>query len=99
MRYDRRMKLSNLAATQKLAASIVPMLRVGDCLTLSGDVGAGKTTFARQILAIMAPELKDVPSPTYALMQIYETSQGQVWHYDLYRLNSETELAELAWEE
>ena len=81
-----------------LAAAFSAHLKGGDCLLLSGPVGAGKTHFARSIIqAMMARdgEVEDVPSPTFTLVQVYETSVGEVWHTDLYRLTHVDELTEL----
>jgi tRNA threonylcarbamoyladenosine biosynthesis protein TsaE len=81
-----------------LAVAFSVHLKGGDCLLLSGPVGAGKTHFARSIIqAMMARdgEVEDVPSPTFTLVQVYETSVGEVWHTDLYRLTHVDELTEL----
>ena len=68
-------------------------------LALSGDLGAGKTTLARGLIRAMAgdPGL-DVPSPTFTLVQSYET-RVPVHHFDLYRLSSPAELDELGLDE
>jgi len=81
-----------------LAVELSAHLKGGDCLLLSGPVGAGKTHFARSIIqAMMARDglVEDVPSPTFTLVQVYETSVGEVWHTDLYRLTHVDELTEL----
>jgi len=81
-----------------LAVAFSAHLKGGDCLLLSGPVGAGKTHFARSIIqAMMARdgEVEDVPSPTFTLVQVYDTSVGEVWHTDLYRLTHVDELTEL----
>ena len=74
-------------------------LRAGDVLALSGDLGAGKTTLARGLIRAMAgdPDL-DVPSPTFTLVQSYET-RVPLHHFDLYRLSSPAELDELGLDE
>lgn len=77
-------------------------LKSGDCILLSGPVGAGKTHFARSIIQAMMAldgEVEDVPSPTFTLVQVYETSCGEIWHTDLYRLSHVDELAELGLED
>ena len=88
--------LPDLAATRALAARIVPLLRQGDVLTLSGDLGAGKTEFARALLRALGV-IDDIPSPTFTLVQTYETKNFSVSHFDLYRLKSSDELDELGW--
>lgn len=89
-------QLSSPDATAKLARAFGQFVRPGDILLLEGDIGAGKTHFARCLIQSLqddAPE--DVPSPTFTLVQSYETTIGQVVHADLYRLVHATEVAEL----
>ncbi len=81
-----------------MAVAFSAHLKGGDCLLLSGPVGAGKTHFARAIIQTMMARdglVEDVPSPTFTLVQVYETSVGEVWHTDLYRLTHVDELTEL----
>ena len=84
----------------RFAARIADFLRAGDLVTLSGDLGVGKTAFARALVRHLAgePEL-EVPSPTFTLMQLYDTPSFPVVHADLYRIRSASELAELGWDE
>lgn len=91
--------LPDEAATARLAADLALVLKQGDVVALSGDLGAGKTHFARAFIRALAgdPAL-EVPSPTYTLAQIYET-RPRVTHFDLYRLGDESELDELGFEE
>jgi tRNA threonylcarbamoyladenosine biosynthesis protein TsaE len=90
--------LPDLTATAALGARIARLLRPGDLVALKGDLGAGKTTMARAILAALGVEEK-VPSPTFTLVQTYETPSLTVSHFDLYRLKHPSELAELGLEE
>jgi tRNA threonylcarbamoyladenosine biosynthesis protein TsaE len=62
---------------------------------LSGPVGAGKTHFARHLIQSLLAETEDVPSPTFTLVQTYETRAGLLWHADLYRITSTHEIEEL----
>ena len=90
--------LPDLAATALLAGRIAPLLQPGDAVALWGDLGAGKTTLARDILRALGVT-EDVPSPTFTLVQTYETPRLTVAHYDLYRLKSSRELNELGFAE
>jgi tRNA threonylcarbamoyl adenosine modification protein YjeE len=86
-------------ATARLGEDIAMALRPGDVLALSGDLGAGKTTLARALIRAMADEpALDVPSPTFTLVQSYET-RVPLHHFDLYRLGSPFELDELGLDE
>ncbi len=78
-----------------MACALAPHLRTGDTILLSGDVGAGKTHFARAIIQASLDILEDVPSPTYTLVQTYPGQWGEIWHADLYRLTSTQEIEEL----
>jgi len=92
--------LPDQAATELLARRIAPLLRPADVLLLAGELGAGKSTFARALLRELAGDAAlEVPSPTYTLLQSYPTRLGTVHHFDLWRLGDPAELAELGWEE
>ncbi|MDR3423546.1 MAG: tRNA (adenosine(37)-N6)-threonylcarbamoyltransferase complex ATPase subunit type 1 TsaE [Alphaproteobacteria bacterium] len=90
--------LPDLAATQALADLIAPHLRVGDVVALQGELGAGKTAFARALLRVRGVE-GDIPSPTFTLVQTYEVGSLAIAHFDLYRLKSADELDELGWDD
>ena len=81
--------------TCRLAQALAPLLGPGDVILLSGDVGAGKTHFARCLIQASLLQPEDVPSPTYTLVQTYPCQQGEIWHADLYRLSQISELEEL----
>ena len=86
--------------TRALAEQLATLVWVPDVILLSGDLGAGKTAFARAFIrAWSADPDTDVPSPTFTLVQPYETSRGPVWHFDLYRLGDPDELWELGIEQ
>lgn len=92
--------LGNETATRRLAAEIAAMLKPGDLVTLSGDLGAGKTTFARALIRDLAgDETLEVPSPTFTLLQTYTLARATVVHADLYRIGDPSELAELGLDE
>ena len=92
--------LPDLAATEQLAARIAALARPGDAILLAGPLGAGKSAFARAFLraATGAPRL-DVPSPSFTLVQSYDTRIGTVHHFDLWRLEGHGGLAELGWDD
>ena len=81
--------------TDEIARRLAQRLVAGDVLLLQGDVGAGKTHFARALIQSVLLEPEDVPSPTFTLVQTYASSQGEIWHSDLYRISSTNELEEL----
>ena len=85
--------LPDEAATVALAARISALAEAGDVIALKGDLGAGKTSFARAFIRARGGE-EEVPSPTFTLMQVYELGPAAIWHFDLYRLK----LPEEAWE-
>jgi tRNA threonylcarbamoyladenosine biosynthesis protein TsaE len=92
--------LPDLAATEALAARLAKIARAGDCILLEGPLGAGKTAFARAFLRTAADDpAMEVPSPSFTLVQIYDTKIGPVFHYDLWRLDGSDSLAELDWED
>ncbi len=94
--------LADPAATERLAGAIAPHLVAGDLLGLTGGLGAGKSFFARALIGTrlaMVGRAEDVPSPSYTLVQTYEVGEPdrplEIWHADLYRLDSAGEIAEL----
>ena len=84
------------AATRRLAEDLAVLLRTGDCILLSGDLGAGKSTLSRALLRALSgdPDL-EVPSPTFTLVQTYSLDRMEVAHFDLYRLEEPEEVEEL----
>lgn len=94
------MLLRGAAATEALGLRIAVQLAPGDIVALSGDIGAGKTTLARAILAGLG-HVGEVPSPTYTLVQTYAPPSVRipVWHCDLYRIENPAEINEIGLEE
>lgn len=78
-----------------MARTLAPALAPGDVIVLTGEVGAGKTHFARALIQTLLNQPEDIPSPTFTLVQTYDTRAGEVWHSDLYRLTSVFEIEEL----
>ncbi|MDD4309617.1 MAG: tRNA (adenosine(37)-N6)-threonylcarbamoyltransferase complex ATPase subunit type 1 TsaE [Candidatus Cloacimonetes bacterium] len=80
--------------TIDLAAYITPLLKTGDIVFLSGDLGSGKTFFSKQVGKFLGVE-DDIDSPTFVLLKEYHTGKYPLFHLDLYRLKSEAELLDL----
>jgi tRNA threonylcarbamoyl adenosine modification protein YjeE len=93
-----RLVLRALAGTEELGRRIAGELARGDVIALAGDLGAGKTTLARAILQALGVA-SEVPSPSFTLVQEYQTARLRIFHFDLYRIESPTEVDELGFEE
>ncbi len=88
-------KLTDEAKTHRFARAIGARLDLGDTILLDGPVGAGKTAFARALIQSLLVQQEDIPSPTFTLVQVYDTRVGPLWHADLYRIESISEIEEL----
>jgi len=96
----RLIELPDFAATEWLGTQLASLARPGDAILLNGPLGVGKTALARSFLrtATGDPAL-DVPSPSFTLVQSYDTTLGRVHHFDLWRIDGPQALTELGWEE
>lgn len=93
-----RIDLKDENATLKLGALLAKNARIGDFFALHGDLGAGKTTFSRGFISELT-DTEEVPSPTFTILQTYDSEAGEIWHFDLYRIESPDDIWELGWEE
>lgn len=90
--------LTSGEATADFARALAPLLGAGDTLCLEGNLGTGKTHFARAIIQARQAEfgtVEDVPSPSFTLVQTYLAGDLEIWHADLYRLTAVQEMDEL----
>jgi len=85
--------------TSRFAVALAKRLQPGDVILLEGGIGAGKTHFARSLIQSLLTTPEDVPSPTFTLVQMYDTPDFEIWHADLYRLTDPNEAIELGLEE
>ncbi len=90
--------LSSLEDTNRLAKALAPLLKVQDVILLQGDLGVGKTCFARALLHALGVT-GEVPSPTFTLVQSYDVADLSIFHFDLYRLKVEEEIEELGFDD
>jgi tRNA threonylcarbamoyladenosine biosynthesis protein TsaE len=93
--------LPSIDDTARIARTLAPLLKNGDVIALFGDLGAGKTAFARFLIQALGVE-DEVPSPTFTLVQTYDVAGRDfeaVWHFDLYRIDDPDDLDELGMDE
>lgn len=88
------MRLAHEQATVDFGAHLASVAEAGDVITLSGPLGVGKTALARGFIGAFGHE-GEVPSPSFAIVQPYETLDPPVWHVDLYRIEDASEIEEL----
>ena len=93
-----KIALPDAEATTALGQAIAPLLASGDSLLLYGPLGMGKSTLARGLIRALTTPDQDVPSPTFTLVQFYE-SDPPVAHFDLYRLTRPEEAFEIGLDE
>lgn len=87
--------LPDAEATATLGERLADLLQTGDTVLLHGPIGAGKSHLARALIRARLGRMEDVPSPTFTLVQTYETDGPEIWHADLYRLTHPDEVLEL----
>ncbi len=85
--------------TITLAANLALASSPSDIFLLHGPLGAGKSVFARAFIQTLCGAGIDVPSPTFTLVQTYDSAKATIWHFDLYRLEDSDEIYETGWED
>ena len=88
----------SLKDTVKIAKQVSKLLRGGEVICLTGDLGAGKTTFTQSLLKFLGVK-EIVASPTFTIAKMYNVKKGMIYHLDLYRIESQDELLELGLQE
>ena len=90
---------NSLDDTKKAAEYFSEFAKPGQCFALYGNLGFGKTTFAQYLIKILNPEIENIISPTFNIIQTYPCEIAEIWHIDCYRLKSADEFYELGIEE
>jgi len=91
----KRMLIESVESLRKVAAEFAVGIKAPKCVALYGDLGAGKTEFARAVIQSLRGAGTIVPSPTFTLVQEYPGVGGNISHFDLYRIKDERELEEI----
>ncbi|MBT3358235.1 MAG: tRNA (adenosine(37)-N6)-threonylcarbamoyltransferase complex ATPase subunit type 1 TsaE [Rhodospirillales bacterium] len=91
--------LPDPSATEALGRALAGLARAGDVIALWGDLGTGKTVFARAFIRALSDPEEEVPSPTFTLVQTYDFAEGTIYHFDAYRLEKPEEAFELGIED
>jgi len=78
---------TSILTTERIAAEVAARLTGGECIALNGDLGAGKTHFVRGLVKGLGASGRAVSSPTYVLLNVYDTPRMKVYHLDAYRVN------------
>jgi len=94
------LKLESAEKTEALGAALATLAEPGAVFALNGPLGAGKTCLARGLITALMPNTaEEIVSPTFTLVQTYETDAGMVWHFDCYRLKQPEDAIELGFED
>ena len=91
-------ELGTEAETNSFGARLATALRQGDVVCLEGPLGAGKSTLARGLIHALSGA-NDIPSPTFTLVETYAVDGCELWHFDLYRLEKQSDVWELGFED
>jgi tRNA threonylcarbamoyl adenosine modification protein YjeE len=85
--------IPDVEALKGFARELASLLSPGRVLTLAGPMGAGKTTLVRELVEVLGLDAREVRSPTFSLVNVYSGPRGRAYHVDLYRAESEADLA------
>jgi len=91
--------INTQAETEEIAKKLAEIAQPGDVVALHGDLGVGKSVFSRSFIRALTTADEEVPSPTFTLVQIYETEEAELYHFDMYRLENPDDGVELGIEE
>lgn len=89
----------SMEETVNFAQKIASQLHLRDVILLKGELGVGKSVFARAVIQALCGQETEVPSPTFTLVQTYQAPHFTLWHFDLYRIKNPEEVYELGIEE
>tara|TARA_B100000963_G_C22434359_1_gene583614 strand:+ start:373 stop:807 length:435 start_codon:yes stop_codon:yes gene_type:complete len=95
MKDDFKIKLTTLEDTKSFAKEISKIIKPKTFISLRGKLGVGKTTLVREIINILSKKKQKVPSPTFSIVNTYNSRIGRIWHYDLYRIQNKNEIFNL----
>jgi tRNA threonylcarbamoyladenosine biosynthesis protein TsaE len=95
---EKRFILKNEEDTAALGASIAEGLKPGAVIALTGDLGAGKTTLTKAVARALGVT-ETLTSPTFTIVQEYESGRMPVYHFDVYRVHGEDDLFELGFDD
>jgi tRNA threonylcarbamoyladenosine biosynthesis protein TsaE len=96
---ERHVRTTTPAETEALAADFAMRLRGGECIALHGDLGAGKTRFVRGLVSGLGGDANSVSSPTYMLLNVYDSGRLVVYHLDAYRVNGSDDFESIGFSE
>lgn len=94
-----RRQSTSVEQTKSIAAELAATLRGGACVALYGDLGAGKTQFVRGLVRALGGDARAVSSPTFVLLNVYETPQFKVYHLDAYRVRGADDFESIGFSE
>jgi ATPase, YjeE family len=95
----KKVSCMGLSDTEKLAQDLAKQLKKGDVICLDGDLGAGKTAFTGFLLKALGVQEESIPSPTFSIVNEYQTDSFTIYHFDAYRLEGSDEIFDSGFDE